>query len=348
MRKATRSRTSLRSRGSRTRSARKTRRPRWAPRDFSTPINRSPRRAAPKDWPRLSRMRCRHPGSPRPRRADCAGITGSMRPARISGISTRPWTWTMRSGGSRRWQPSTSRSAGWSGLRAPPPMPGGPSSTIGSQRRRRRKSGPPPVERQLLRQDVGESAEIERPSGLAVHAVADYVPTVAVAVEVPVLEFDACAVRRLGDESHIDLAGLLDVRLDLPLRADVPADHDSIRRLVREHPGPATLAAVDTPVVDMAALTRLEDRLRDIHAKDVVLGRLEAPEAGCEDRERALDRRLDDDLVADGRCCWRGHVFSSSGCSTADLYAVMALVQNRSCSARSSLGRCIPTARMRL
>src|ERR1700730_14261697 len=133
-------------------------------------------------------------------------------------------------------------------------------------------------ETRLPGQHVCESVEIERPPVGCVDAVADRFPTVAVSVEVPVLELDTCAVRRLGLESHIDLAGSLGVGLDLPLRADVPADHDSVRRLVCEHPRPLTLAVVDTPVIDAAAHTRLEDRLCDIHRKQVVFRRLEAPE----------------------------------------------------------------------
>src|SRR5258708_33409317 len=134
------------------------------------------------------------------------------------------------------------------------------------------------------------------------------------------LELDPRAVWRLGDESHIDLAGFLKSGLDLPLRADVPADQDSVRRLVREHPSPVALAAVDASVVDVAPLAQLEDRLGDIHAEHVVLGRLETAEALGEDRERPLDWRLHNDLVADGCRCGRcGHETSCSGCSTAAL-----------------------------
>jgi hypothetical protein len=120
-----------------------------------------------------------------------------------------------------------------------------------------------------------------------------------VAIDVPMLELDPRAVWRLGDESNIDLAGFRIISLDLPLRADIPADHHSVRRVVREHPRPVALAAVDALVVDRAALGQLEDRLGDIDAQHVVLGRLETAEALGEDRERALDRRVNDDLVAD-------------------------------------------------
>src|SRR4029077_8645989 len=97
------------------------------------------------------------------------------------------------------------------------------------------------------------------------------------------------------------LAGFRVISLDLPLRADIPTDYDSVRRVVCEDPSPATLAAVDALVVHGAAFAQLEDRLGDIDTKHVVLGRLEPAKAFGEDRERALDRRLDDDVVADGR-----------------------------------------------
>jgi hypothetical protein len=127
-------------------------------------------------------------------------------------------------------------------------------------------------------------------------------------------------VRSLGAEAHLDLAGAVRVGFDLPLRADVPADDDPVRWLIGEHPRPAALAPVDAAVEDMAPDAGLEDGLGDVDSEHVVLARLERAEIVREDRERALDRRLDDDLVADGRrCCWRGHQTSSSACSTATL-----------------------------
>jgi hypothetical protein len=93
-----------------------------------------------------------------------------------------------------------------------------------------------------------------------------------------------------------------------------------VRRLVGEDARPSALAAVDAAIVDVAALARLEVRLGDLDAEQVVLARLERAKALREDRERALERRLDEDLVADGRrFCWCGHETSSSGCSTAAL-----------------------------
>jgi hypothetical protein len=47
----------------------------------------------------------------------------------------------------------------------------------------------------------------------------------------------------------------------------------------------------------VAAGAWLEDRLGDVGAQQVVLASLEAAEAVGEDRERALDRRFDEDFV---------------------------------------------------
>src|SRR4051812_12585669 len=168
--------------------------------------------------------------------------------------------------------------------------------------------------------DFGVAAQVQRPAVAGVDALADGFPAGAVAIEIAMLERDASAIRCLGDEAHLDLAGAVRVGLDLPSRVDVPADDDPVRRLICEHPRPAALAPVDATVVDVATDSRLEDGLGDVDAEHVVLARLERAEVIGKDGERALDRRLDDDLVADGRrCCWRGHQTSFSACSTATL-----------------------------
>src|ERR1700735_3834634 len=71
----------------------------------------------------------------------------------------------------------------------------------------------------------GVPGQVERPSLVAVDAVADRLPAGTVPVEVAVLQLDPGAVRSLGHEPDLDLAGQLRVGLDLPLRADVPAEH---------------------------------------------------------------------------------------------------------------------------
>src|SRR5919106_665063 len=133
-------------------------------------------------------------------------------------------------------------------------------------------------------------------------------------------ELEARAVGCLRDEAHLDLAGLVEIGLDLPLWADVPAEHDPVGRLVCEHASPAALAAVDATVIDVAAHVGLEDGLGDLDLEHVVLAWLEGAEADGEDGEGALDGRLDDDRVPGcGVGCLRGHSLSFACCSTAVL-----------------------------
>src|SRR5262245_40330346 len=105
----------------------------------------------------------------------------------------------------------------------------------------------------------------------------------------PVFELDAGPIGRLGDEADLDLAGSLGIRLDLPLRADIPTDHDSFRRLVDEDARPTALAAIDAAVIDMAADARLEHRLGDVDAEQVVLAWFDAIELVRECSECPLD-----------------------------------------------------------
>src|SRR5580700_3112196 len=88
----------------------------------------------------------------------------------------------------------------------------------------------------------GVPGQVERPSLVAVDAVADRLPAGAVPVEVAVLQLDPSAVRSLGHEPDLDLAGQLRVGLDLPLGADVPAEHHAGRWLVGQDPGPPAFA----------------------------------------------------------------------------------------------------------
>src|SRR2546421_306989 len=105
----------------------------------------------------------------------------------------------------------------------------------------------------LLVQQAGEAQQVQRPAALASDALADPVPAVAVPVDVAVLELYASAVRGLSDEAHLDFAGLVQVRFNLPARVEVPAEHDPVGWLVGQHACPTALAPVDRAVVDLAA-----------------------------------------------------------------------------------------------
>src|SRR4029079_10035551 len=101
----------------------------------------------------------------------------------------------------------------------------------------------PPVAPRLRADHLGVALQVERPALIAVHAVANPLPAFAVTVEVAVLHLDADAVGALGDEGHLHLARLVGIGFELPLRTDVPAEHDPVGRLVGEHSRPAALAA---------------------------------------------------------------------------------------------------------
>jgi hypothetical protein len=127
-------------------------------------------------------------------------------------------------------------------------------------------------------EQVAKPLQVERPATIAADGLALRLPTLAVALKMAVFELDACPLGALGDESDLDLAGSLEIRLDLPLWADIPTDHDSLRRLVGENTRPAALAPIHAAVIDVTAHARFEHRLGDLDAEQVVLPWLDAIE----------------------------------------------------------------------
>src|SRR5690606_13286453 len=98
-----------------------------------------------------------------------------------------------------------------------------------------------------------EPLQVKRPAALSTHPVAHRLPARAMALEIAVFELDARLAEALGDKADFHLAGLRRIRLDLPARVDVPADHDAIGRLVRQHARPAALRPVNAAVINMSA-----------------------------------------------------------------------------------------------
>jgi hypothetical protein len=131
-----------------------------------------------------------------------------------------------------------------------------------------------------------------------------------------VLQLHPGALRGLRDEPDLDLAGEVLLGLDLPLRADVPTEHDPVRRFVGQDSRPAAFAAVDAPVVDVPADLRFEHGLGDRRPEEVVLRRFEVAEPFGEHGEGPFDRHLDHDLPAHHRIRCLGHELSSVDCST--------------------------------
>src|SRR5262245_46255892 len=79
-------------------------------------------------------------------------------------------------------------------------------------------------------EQLGKSLQVERPTIVAADGVAFRLPALTMPVEIAVLELDTRPLGALGDEANLDLAGALGIGLDLPPRADIPADHHAIRR----------------------------------------------------------------------------------------------------------------------
>ena len=167
--------------------------------------------------------------------------------------------------------------------------------------------------------EVRVAGQVERPSPITIDTVAKRLPARSVAIEVTMLELEARPFRRLGDKPDLDLAGVALVRLELPLRADVPAEDDPIGWFIREDAGPSALAPIGGAVVDVATNPRLEAGLGDLGAEKVVLWRLEVTEPLDERGKGTLDRRVDDDLATDDGIIGHVHDFSSGGCSTRSL-----------------------------
>jgi hypothetical protein len=86
----------------------------------------------------------------------------------------------------------------------------------------------------MPRDEVRVARQIERPSRITIDAHVNRLPARSVAIEVTVLELQASPFWRLCDKPDLDLVGVALVRLELPLRADVPAEDDPIGRFIGE------------------------------------------------------------------------------------------------------------------
>src|SRR4029453_4437676 len=86
------------------------------------------------------------------------------------------------------------------------------------------------------------TVQVKRPAGLVVDSVPHGLPAGAVPIEVAVLELDAGALRSFREESHLTSARQIWVALNLPTRADVPAENDPVWRFEHENPCPSAFA----------------------------------------------------------------------------------------------------------
>src|SRR3954447_12904452 len=134
-------------------------------------------------------------------------------------------------------------------------------------------------------------------------------------LQVAVLEVHARAAARLWREADFDLARLREIRLELPLAADLPGPHEAMRRLPHQHRSPLAIAAVLLLRVEASADTSLDDGARHRRLADVMRSRPPEIEFGCEHVERPLLIRLHCDRLAHcgaGRLR-RFHVIASVG-----------------------------------
>src|SRR4029077_7204782 len=115
----------------------------------------------------------------------------------------------------------------------------------------------PGAESGARREQGRVAVEVERPAFGAGDAIGDGIPSWSVSVDVAVDQLKACAIRPLADEADFDLARVVRIRLELPRRADVPAEHHTRGRFVGQDACPAAFAAVDADVVEVAADARL-------------------------------------------------------------------------------------------
>ena len=147
--------------------------------------------------------------------------------------------------------------------------------------------------------EIRVARQVKGPTATTIDTVAERFPAWPVAFEMAVLEFEACPFRGLGDKSDLDLARIALVCFELPLRTDVPTEHDPIGGFVGEDPGPSALGPIGGTVVDVAADLRLESRFGDVGAEQVVLWRLEFTEAIDKSGKGISDGCVHHDLAAD-------------------------------------------------
>src|SRR5262249_19053430 len=114
------------------------------------------------------------------------------------------------------------------------------------------------------------------------------------------LEIDA---RRgaLWREPHLDLAGLRDVRLVLPVPRNLPRHHEPMWRLPHEHRPPLAVGPIHLLGVAAAAGASLEDDALHRRFPDVVRAGPPAVAVSGKDLERPFRAGIHGDALADGR-----------------------------------------------
>src|SRR5262245_15915679 len=112
-------------------------------------------------------------------------------------------------------------------------------------------------------------------------------------------ELNVGGVWSIGREAHVDLRFHRDVWL--PLRIDLPEQHESMRRLPVRNGGNRCLRAVVGNLEPSAAKPRLHQHLRDRLLADTMIVRPPACEPARKDLKSMFERRLH----ANGLAHWR-------------------------------------------
>src|SRR5262245_28512990 len=146
----------------------------------------------------------------------------------------------------------------------------------------------------------GEQRQYPAPTALRLERAAHGLGRLAETLELAMLQLDARQRRTEHDEAHLHLGG--EIRIVLPVRADLPGEHDAAGRIPHQHLAPLAFAAVGGALEPAPAGARLDDRGLGILLADVV-GRARPPRAVLlgEGAERARLTGFDGDLLAHGR-----------------------------------------------
>src|SRR5262249_45278868 len=109
------------------------------------------------------------------------------------------------------------------------------------------------------------------PIASLVENLAHLVASRAVAVELPMLQFDARYMLALGDEA--DFQFRLQRRIVLPLGIDIPRKQQAGWRLPGEHAAPVASAAIFAAFIPTSPDARFDNGVDGIHLADLVLSK---------------------------------------------------------------------------
>src|SRR5439155_9936788 len=144
----------------------------------------------------------------------------------------------------------------------------------------------------------GDPLEQPAPAAFARDRDPKLVGAVAVDFEATMLELDPCP-RALGDEAHLHLGRKRRIRVVLPLRPEVPAEHDTLWRIPREHAAPLAFAPIRGTLEPATAGLGLDDHLVRLALTDVMgVQRPPARHPAGEHLEGPFRRYVDGDRLA--------------------------------------------------